>query len=200
MRKSKLKRVLIEALLPLNIAQLVFIKDHTDEQYNKLQAKIDELLQRQGKQPVTQPRDANGRFTKLANDADGGQSTKVVSPYTDENGKIWVHVCAGDIDFLLDIKDLTDKEVDWNTANKLAADAGMRLNPKREFQLIAPFIDEINKCCVDLGGEPLKGWYWTGDEYDGRNAWYFSATNGILGIDSKMISNGVRGSLAYKKS
>lgn len=120
----------------------------------------------------------------------------VVSPYTDEKGKKWVHVCAGDLDFLLDIQDLTENEVNWEEAKKLAADAGMRLNPKREFKLIGAFQDEINKCCKDLGGKPLEGWYWAGDEDNGYNAWIYFATYGTLDYDLKMNSYGVRGSLA----
>jgi len=202
MRESRLKRIILETMMPLNIIQYALMKEHTDESIKTLKEKIDEILQKQGKAPQ---RDASGRFisTKGENGttkAQVSQPQKVVSPYTDEKGKKWVHVCAGDLDFLLDIQDLTEKEVNWEEAKKLAADAGMRLNPKREFQLIGAFQDEINKCCKDLGGKPLEGWYWTGDEYNGSNAWIYYATAGKLNYNNKMDSHGVRGSLAFKKS
>lgn len=202
MRESRLKRIILETMMPLNIIQYALMKEHTDESIKTLKEKIDEILQKQGKAPQ---RDASGRFisTKGENgttEAQASQPQKVVSPYTDEKGKKWVHVCAGDLDFLLDIQDLTEKEVNWEEAKKLAADAGMRLNPKREFQLIGAFQDEINKCCKELGGKPLEGWYWTGDECYGNYAWVYYAMYGKLGYYSKMDSNGVRGSLAFKKS
>ena len=201
MRESKLKRVLMSIIIPSSAmaARVAVddIKEHVDEKFAELQ---ESLRISSGK--TSQPRDKHGRFAKEVENEEVSekQPMKVVSPYTDEKGKKWVHVCAGDLDFLLDIQDLTEKEVNWGEANKLAADAGMRLNPKREFQLIGAFKDEIDKCCKELGGKPLEGWYCTGDEYSGSGAWVYGATTGVLSINYKMDSYGVRGSLAFKKS
>lgn len=201
MRESKLKRVLMSIMIPSFVmaARVATddIKEHVDEKFAELQ---ESLRISSGK--TSQPRDKHGRFAKEVENEEASekQPMKVVSPYTDEKGKKWVHVCAGDLDFLLDIQDLSEKEVNWEEAKKLAADAGMRLNPKREFQLIGAFKDEIDKCCKELGGKPLEGWYWTGVVCTGIYAWLYLATNGNLNLNYKLISYGVRGSLAFKKS
>lgn len=122
---------------------------------------------------------------------------EVVTAYTDESGKRWVHLCAGKFDFLLDIKNLSGKEI-WNDANKLCEDNGMELPSKSMWELIQAFRPEVDKVIEDLEGDPLKDWYWAGDEYFGDYAWYFSATSGSLSINDKMGTCGVRGSLDLK--
>lgn len=127
------------------------------------------------------------------------QPTRVVSPFIDGNGKKWVHICAGKFDFLFDINDLTDKELNFEDANKLAEENGMYLNPKHEWELIEAFREDVDAVIEELGGTPLHDWYWSGSEYSGYYAWYFFATNGRLFIDGKMSSYGVRASLAFDK-
>lgn len=124
---------------------------------------------------------------------------EVVTAYTDENGKSWVHLCAGRLDFLLDIKNLSDSET-WNDANKLCAENDMELTSKNRWELIQAFRPEVDQIIEDLGGEPLEDYLWTGDEYTGDYAWIFNATYGGLDNDSKMYAYGVRGSRAFKKS
>ena len=128
------------------------------------------------------------------------QTKEVVTPFVDENGKKWVHICAGKFDFLLDINDLAEDELNWNDARKLAEDNGMYLSPKHEWGLIEAFREDVDAVIEELGGTPLHDWYWTGDEYIAVNAWFYYATNGILYSGYKMYSFGVRGSLAFKKS
>lgn len=53
-----------------------------------------------------------------------------------------------------------------------------------------------NKCShITKGGQRSN--LWTGDEYNGNNAWIYNATNGKLNNNNKMNSNGVRGSLEF---
>ena len=122
-----------------------------------------------------------------------------MTAYTDENGKSWVHLCAGRFDFLLDIKNLSDSET-WNDANKLCAENDMELTAKNRWELIQAFRPEVDLIIENLGGEPLEDYLWAGDEYDGYNAWSFNATYGYLDYSHKMDTNGVRGSRAFKKS
>jgi len=124
---------------------------------------------------------------------------EVVTAYTDENGKSWVHLCAGKFDFLLDIKNLSDSET-WNDANKLCAENDMELTSKNRWELIQAFRPEVDQIIEDLGGEPLEDYLWAGDEYNGNNAWYFRATYGGLYNVNKVDTIGVRGSRAFKKS
>lgn len=133
------------------------------------------------------------------NDQPATVVNEVVTAYTDENGKSWVHLHAGRFDFLLDIKNLSDSET-WNDANKLCAENDMELTSKNRWELIQAFRPEVDQIIEDLGGEPLEDYLWAGDEYDGDYAWIFNATYGILGNGYKMGTNGVRGSRAFKKS
>lgn len=124
---------------------------------------------------------------------------EVVTAYTDENGKSWVHLCAGKFDFLLDTKNLSDDET-WDDANKLCAKNDMELPAKNKWEFIQAFRPEVDKVLEDLGGDPLEGYLWTGDEYHGNFAWGFCATPGSLDYGSKMTSNGVRGSRRFKSN
>lgn len=142
-------------------------------------------------------------FTDENEDADKAEHTqetssgRVVTPYTDTKGQKWVRVKAGDIDFLLDINDLSKKDLNWEDAMNLAKDNGMQLPDKRWWHLIAAFIDEINDTIVELGGDKLAGWYWSCSEYGGNYAWFFRSTYGTLYDGSKLSGSGVRGSLAF---
>ena len=120
----------------------------------------------------------------------------VASAYTDETGKQWVRVRAGKYDFLLDIRDLTDKEVKWDEAMKLAASNGVKLPTKQMWSLVGAFIDEINAVIKELGGDILENWYWAASEYYSIYAWIFGATGGYLDHDRKVYAYSCRGSLA----
>lgn len=124
---------------------------------------------------------------------------EVVTAYTDENGKSWVHLCAGKFDFLLDTKNLSDDET-WGDANKLCAENDMELPAKNKWEFIQAFRPEVDKVLEDLGGDPLEGYLWTGGEYIGSNAWVYSATNGILFNYYEMCSHGVRGYRRFKSN
>lgn len=134
-----------------------------------------------------------------ANDQQASVVNEVVTAYTDESGKSWVHLRAGRFDFLLDIKNLSDGET-WNDANKLCAENDMELTSKNRWELIQAFRQEVDQIIEDLGGEPLEDYLWAGDEFNGSYAWHFYATYGSLDYYDKMITYGVRGSLAFKKS
>lgn len=133
------------------------------------------------------------------NDQPATTVNEVVTAYTDENGKSWVHLCAGRFDFLLDIKNLSDSET-WDDANKLCAENDMELTAKNRWELIQAFRPEVDQIIEDLGGEPLEDSLWAGDEYLGNIAWNFGATYGSLRVYNKLVTYGVRGSRAFKKS
>jgi hypothetical protein len=127
------------------------------------------------------------------------ENKKIATPYTDEAGKMWVHVEAGDIDFLLDIKNLTDKELNYDDAMQLAKDNDMVLPEKRWWSLVNTFLEEVNQVIRDLGGDILDDIYWSSSQYDGYYAWYFGATYGTLSNNYKVVRDGVRGSRAFIK-
>ena len=127
------------------------------------------------------------------------ENKKIATPYTDEAGKTWVYVEAGDIDFLLDIKNLTDKELNYDEAMQLAKDNDMVLPEKRWWSLVNTFLEEVNQVIRDLGGDILDDIYWSSSQCNGLSAWYFNATYGALYISSKVIRLGVRGSRAFIK-
>ena len=133
------------------------------------------------------------------NDQQATVVNEVVTAYTDENGKSWVHLCAGRFDFLLDIKNLSDSET-WDDANKMCAENDMELTSKNRWELIQAFRPEVDRIIEDLGGEPLEDYLWAGDECHGNYAWVFDAAIGYLYDVYKMYTHGVRGSLAFKKS
>lgn len=120
----------------------------------------------------------------------------VASAYTDETGNSWVHIKTGKYDFLLGIRDLTDKKVNWDEAMKLAADNGVKLPTKQMWSLVGAFIDEINAVIKELGGDILENWYWSASEYDSDYAWVFYAAYGDLDGDGKVYGTFCRGSLA----
>lgn len=120
----------------------------------------------------------------------------VVSPYTDENGNSWVHIKTGKYDFLLGIRDLTDKEVNWGEAMKLAADNGVKLPTKQMWSLVGVFIDEINAVIKELGGDILENWYWSASGYYSGLAWIFGASDGRLSYYNELDAYSCRGSLA----
>ena len=128
------------------------------------------------------------------------ENKKIATPYTDEAGKQWVHVQAGDLDFLLDIHNLTDKDMTYDEAMQLAKDNDMVLPEKRWWSLVNTFLEEVNQVICDLGGEVLDYYYWSSSQYNGSIAWCFGATYGSLGGNYKMNRYGVRGSRAFKKS
>lgn len=134
-----------------------------------------------------------------ANDQPATTVNEVVTAYTDENGKSWVHLHAGRFDFLLDIKNLSDSEI-WDNANKLCAENDMELTSKNRWELIQAFRPEVDQIIEDLGGEPLEDYLWAGDEFSGILAWSFFAPYGYLGRNNELYTIGVRGSRAFKKS
>lgn len=136
--------------------------------------------------------------SKTTQDADK-ENKRIATPYTDENGKSWVHLHAGRFDFLLDIKNLSNSE-NWNDANKLCAENNMELTSKNRWELIQAFRPEVDQIIEDLGGEPLEDYLWSSSQYIGNCAWYFNATYGTLNGNFKMDRRGVRGSRAFKKS
>lgn len=198
MRESKLRRLLLQTLLPLSTlnhrSTVDAIKKHID-------TKIAEL--RENTKPANatwQPRGKNGGFvstkennTSMAVSAEkpavvtSAETQKVVTSYIDEKGRKFVHICAGDIDCHLAINDLSDKDMTKDDAKKLAEDNGMRLPKKREWSLIGAFIEEVNSLIKELGGSPLTDWYAAEEnaDYNADRSWYFNGTYGCINLNSR---------------
>lgn len=80
-----------------------------------------------------------------------------VSPYSDERGEILgVRVRGLGLDFVIKLHDEFDgDEVKYDKAKDLS------LPDEYMARLISFYRKDINSMMVELGGEPMKGWYWT---------------------------------------
>lgn len=172
------------------------VKELTRESSDQLESKVAELKAEFNRKIMEICKSEDEWRAELRKENMTNGVLPVASAYTDETGKQWVRVRAGKYDFLLDIRDLTDKEVKWDEAMKLAADNGVKLPTKQMWSLVGAFIDEINAVIKELGGDILENWYWSASEYSSGYAWIFNATSGDLDNFSKMYGNSCRGSLA----
>ena len=123
-----------------------------------------------------------------------GKKTEVLSPLKDnvsdegisiceKDGKKWVRVNIYDEDFLLgihDIKDGNKDEFEWETAVAAAEKLGYTLPNKKQFSIIAAYLDEINAKMEEAGGEALTKWYWSSARYYSTRAWCFHGYYGRL--------------------
>ena len=73
-------------------------------------------------------------------------------------------------------------EMDWFDAKIWCEEHYCRLPMKHELKFIGENLKAINKMLKSVGGQPMKGNYWSSSEYDGRWAWYsyLSSSYGLL--------------------
>lgn len=83
------------------------------------------------------------------------------------------------------------KQFTWDEAKKK-----FKLPTKKQATLMCAVLDELNDMLDRIGGEKLKGWYWTSDECTGGTAWLFYGLYGILNNGYKSYSSSVRPVLA----
>ncbi len=128
------------------------------------------------------------------------RTEKIVTPYTDDNGKKWVRVKTGKFDFILDIDDMIEEDITWYKANTLANEVGYVIPNKNMWHTVAAYLEEINGVIKQLGGHILDGIYWASEEYYGSNGFLFDANHGTLINDGKVCSYRGRISLVINKS
>ena len=114
-----------------------------------------------------------------------------VSILLDERGESWVRVCTLDEDFCIAKRNLDDgKERKWDDAQARLKELGLTTFNRKQVAIISAYRKEIDEALKKIGGEPLKGWFWTSEEYipDDANvadshanyAWYYNGNNGTL--------------------
>lgn len=92
--------------------------------------------------------------------------------------------------FDLALVDAPDK-MDWFDAKIWCEEHYCRLPMKHELKFIGENLKAINKMLKSVGGEPLKGEYWSSSEYSSYGAWR-SNLNYSYGLyyDYTKLSNG----------
>lgn len=78
------------------------------------------------------------------------------------------------INKVLDMKDSYDKAFTWEEAIELARQYAEELPSKKDYLIIAYFIEEINQLLIDNGGVPFCNNYWSSSEYNEGSAWYMN--------------------------
>lgn len=88
-------------------------------------------------------------------------------------------------------------EMDWFNAKIWCEEHYCRLPMKHELKFIGENLKAINKMLKSVGGQPMKGNYWSSSEYDSEWAWgaYLSNSN-LIYIYKNYSTNYVRPVLA----
>lgn len=101
-----------------------------------------------------------------------------VSILTDEKGEGWVRVCTLDEDFCIAKRNLDDgQERKWDDAQTRLKELGLTTFNRKQAAIVSAYRKEIDEALKKIGGEPLKGWFWTSEEYipDDANVAGYSA-------------------------
>jgi hypothetical protein len=89
-----------------------------------------------------------------------------VSLLMDKKGESWVRVRTLDEDFCIAKRNLDDgKERKWDDAQARLKELGLTTFNRKQAAIISAYRKEIDEALKKIGGEPLKGWFWTSEEY-----------------------------------
>ena len=87
----------------------------------------------------------------------------------------------------------------YEGANRAAAEFGCRLPDRIEFITLynAIYTADLNDILLAIGGDTLKGWYWTYEsdedpQYNATNAWYVGMTSGLVNPNNRTTTYRVR--------
>jgi hypothetical protein len=83
---------------------------------------------------------------------------------------------------------------------KRIKEVGKETFSHKQALLMAAYRDEINAAIREIGGDELKGCYWTADEYSTNLAWDVNFADGYVDYtyDYKYYSWAVRACAAFK--
>lgn len=99
----------------------------------------------------------------------------------EQDGQKGVRFCIGDVDMFIEAHDLDDgKEYEWPDAMKRLKEVGKETFSHKQGLLMAAYRDEINAALREIGGDELKGYYWTSTEYTTTYAWNVGFANGYV--------------------
>lgn len=119
----------------------------------------------------------------------------------EQDGQKGVRFCIGDVDMFIEAHDLDDgKEYEWPDAMKRLKEVGKETFSHKQGLLMAAYRDEINAALREIGGDELKGCYWTSTEYTTNYAWVVNFTNGYVNTYTYLKYNSltVRACAAFK--
>ena len=117
-----------------------------------------------------------------------------ITRYTDAQHHKYVRVMTEDEDFCVTTYDYVkneNKAFTWDEALQMLKADGLTTFTKKQAELCAPYLPEINDILDN-------NWYWTLDEYDDDDAWYYDCFryydcfNNQLGHAIKRMSCGIR--------
>ena len=117
----------------------------------------------------------------------------------EQDGSKGVRFCIGDVDMFIEAHNLDDgKEYEWPDAMKRLKEVGKETFSHKQGLLMAAYRDEINAALREIGGDELKGYYWTSTECSTTYAWVVNFTGGGVYYASKSYSFTVRACAAFK--
>ena len=121
------------------------------------------------------------------------ETTKVITPYFEDEAFAGVRVCLGDEDFVIAAKDYRGgKSMPWQEAmDALKADNLSTWN-YRQICLTMAYRKEVDRVLKDNGGDGLGNWYWTCAEVSAYDSFIYGGYDGILGNDDKANPYSVR--------
>ena len=100
----------------------------------------------------------------------------------EQDGKTWIRIKTFDEDFLLDTKDMTDKngnkEFTWQEAMDEAKRQGYELMSHKQGALVSAYLEEVKKINEQAHGDSLDNPYWTGARYGSYRAWCYTYGDG----------------------
>ena len=108
-----------------------------------------------------------------------------------------VEIQTNDEHFLIDAT--PSRVMSWRDAVRFYQNAGgWTLPTKKQLQLVAKHISEVNALLEQYGGYKLFGWHWSSDEADEFSAWYVNMRSGSTGSNYKYDYNYVRAVSAFQ--
>jgi hypothetical protein len=117
----------------------------------------------------------------------------------EQDGQKGVRFCIGDVDMFIEAHDLDDgKEYEWPDAMKRLKEVGKETFTHKQGLLMAAYRDEINAALREIGGDEMKGYYWTSTERSTDGAWDVYFVNGRVYYNCKDNSLAVRACAAFK--
>lgn len=108
-----------------------------------------------------------------------------------------VEIQTNDEHFVIDAT--PSRVMSWRDAVRFYQNAGGWTIPtKKQLQLVAKHLSEVNDLLEQCGGYKLFGWHWSSDEADKFCAWLVSMNGGYAGSFDKYDGNHVRAVSAFQ--
>ena len=94
---------------------------------------------------------------------------------------IWWYTAPTIVNTFIEAHDLDDgKEYEWPDAMKRLKEVGKETFSHKQGLLMAAYRDEINAALREIGGDELKGYYWSSTVYPAGNPLYVYFSSGYI--------------------